>query len=59
MPPVPSPVAKVACLERRQMLIESPSRGALQRLLANWLPELRSSMKGVARWAVDVDPLSI
>ncbi|GAA0760388.1 primosomal protein N' [Ideonella azotifigens] len=60
--PVPPPVAKVAGLERRQMLIESPSRGALQRLLANWLPELhvlRSSLKGIARWAVDVDPLSI
>ncbi len=61
-PPVPPVVARVADIERMQMLVESASRGALQRLLAAWLPQLhllRSSHKGVIRWAVDVDPLAI
>jgi primosomal protein N' (replication factor Y) len=61
-PPVPPHVARVADVERLQMLVESPSRAALQRLLAAWLPELqplRTAHKGVLRWAVDVDPLAI
>jgi primosomal protein N' (replication factor Y) len=61
-PPVPTPVARVADVERMQMLIESPSRAALQRLLQSWLPQLKplqATHKGVLRWAVDVDPLAI
>ena len=61
-PPVPPPVARVADVERMQMLLESASRTALQRLLAAWLPALhalRATHKGVLRWAVDVDPLGI
>jgi primosomal protein N' (replication factor Y) (superfamily II helicase) len=61
-PPVPPPVARVADVERMQMLVESASRVALQRFLAAWLPQmnaLRSAHKGVLRWAVDVDPLGI
>jgi primosomal protein N' (replication factor Y) len=61
-PPVPPPVAKVADVERMQMLVESPSRRVLQRMLAAWLPglhELRARHKGLLRWAVDVDPLAI
>jgi primosomal protein N' (replication factor Y) len=45
-----------------QMLVESGSRTALQRLLAWWLPQLhalRPAHKAVLRWAVDVDPLGI
>jgi primosomal protein N' (replication factor Y) len=45
-----------------QMLVESGSRAALQRLLAQWLPQLQSLKarhKAVLRWAVDVDPLAI
>jgi len=60
--PVPPHVAKVAGFERRQMLVEAASRVSLQRLLAEWsplLPSLRSSHKGLARWAIDVDPLGI
>ena len=60
--PVPPHVARVAGLERRQMLVESVSRAALQALLAAWspaLPGLRSQHRGLTRWAVDVDPLSI
>jgi len=60
--PVPPQVAKVADVERMQMLVESPTRGALQRCLAQWLPALhglRAQHKGLLRWAVDVDPLAI
>ena len=60
--PVPPFVAKVADVERMQMLIESPSRSALQHMLADWLPSLqplRAQHKGLLRWAVDVDPLAI
>ena len=61
-PPVPPQVAKVADVERMQMLLECPSRTALQRMLGAWLPELdalRGQHKGLLRWAVDVDPLAI
>ncbi len=64
-PPVPPPVARVAGVERMQMLVESRSRGALQRLLTLWLPALHAlrqkdkAHRAVLRWAVDVDPLAI
>jgi primosomal protein N' (replication factor Y) len=61
-PPVPPHVAKVADVERMQMLVESPARGALQRMLGAWLPglhALRAQHKSVLRWAVDIDPLVI
>jgi primosomal protein N' (replication factor Y) len=63
-PAVPMSVQRVANVERAQMLIESPSRAALQRFLAGWhdtLHEVRLGPegKGLIRWAVDVDPLAI
>ncbi len=65
-PPVPMAVARVADVERMQMLVESASRRALQRFLAQWLPalhELRRAQKNaqqrILRWAVDVDPSAI
>ena len=60
--PVPPHIARVAGHERRQMLVESTSRVALQRLLADWsagLPAMRAAHKGIVRWAIDVDPLTI
>ena len=63
--PVPLSVARVADVERMQMLVESASRPALQAMLQAWLPALdalRSSRSGeerILRWAVDVDPLTI
>jgi primosomal protein N' (replication factor Y) len=64
--PIPLAVARVADVERMQMLVESASRAALQRFLAAWLPALhtlRRSRQGaherILRWAVDVDPQSI
>jgi primosomal protein N' (replication factor Y) len=61
-PAVPTSVARVANIERMQMLIEASTRGALQRVLTPWmasLPSLRSQHKAVMRWALDVDPLAI
>jgi len=65
-PPVPTSVARVANVERMQMLVESPSRVVLQRALARWLPLLhglrnqrRDPAQRILRWAVDVDPLTI
>jgi primosomal protein N' (replication factor Y) len=64
--PVPLPVARVAGVERMQLLVESASRPVLQRFLAAWMPALhalRRERKGpgqrIVRWAVDVDPLAI
>lgn len=63
-PAVPMSVQRVANVERAQMLIESPSRAALQRFLAAWHDTLHAVRqgpegKGLIRWAVDVDPLTI
>jgi primosomal protein N' (replication factor Y) len=61
-PAVATSVARVANVERMQMLVEAASRGALQRVLTPWmasLPSLRSEHKAVLRWALDVDPLAI
>ncbi len=61
-PPVPHHVARVADVDRMQMLVEAPTRGALQRVLSPWmagLPALRGQHKGIVRWALDVDPLAI
>jgi primosomal protein N' (replication factor Y) len=63
-PAVPLTIQRVAHVERAQMLVESASRGALQRFLAAWQPVLHATRrapeaKGLVRWAVDVDPLVI
>ena len=63
-PAVPMGVQRVANIERAQMLVESPSRQALQRFLLGWQAVLRATRnqpeaKGLTRWAIDVDPLSI
>ncbi|MBO9652247.1 MAG: primosomal protein N' [Variovorax sp.] len=63
-PAVPLAIQRVANVERAQMLLESRSRAALQRVLSGWQPllhELRRTPegKGVIRWLVDVDPHSI
>ena len=59
-PPVPMTVQRVADVERAQMVVESTSRVALQRFLAAWHPLLQDSrIKGLIRWAIDVDPLAI
>jgi len=63
-PAVPLTIQRVANVERAQMLLESSSRTALQRFLAHWQPVLQATRarpehKGLVRWLVDVDPLTI
>ena len=63
-PAVPMTIQRVANIERAQMLLESPSRGALQKFLAAWQDVLRATRsapeaKGMVRWAIDVDPQTI
>jgi primosomal protein N' (replication factor Y) (superfamily II helicase) len=63
-PAVPMSIQRVANVERAQMLLESPSRAALQRFLNAWQPTLHAmrsqpQCKGLLRWAIDVDPLLI
>ena len=63
-PAVPMSIQRVANVERAQMLIESPSRMALQKVLAEMHPVLHAQRavpahKGLIRWLVDVDPLAI
>jgi len=58
--PVPMQVQRVANVERAQLLVESASRPALQAFLAGWQAELLAlKLRGMIRWAVDVDPLVI
>jgi primosomal protein N' (replication factor Y) len=58
--PVPMGVQRVANVERAQLLLESGSRPALQAFLAAWQPVLQGlRLRGLIRWAVDVDPLVI
>ena len=63
-PAVPMTIQRVANIERAQMLVESPSRAALQRFLAAWQPVLfetrkQGDFKSLIRWAIEVDPLAI
>ncbi|GAB3778056.1 primosomal protein N' [Ramlibacter monticola] len=58
--PVPLTVQRVANVERAQLLLESGSRPALQAFLAAWQPVLQGlRVRGLIRWAIDVDPLLI
>ena len=63
-PAVPLPVQRVAGIERAQMLLESPARAALQRVLAAGQPLLHAlradpAHRAIVRWAIDVDPLAM
>ncbi len=60
--PVPMPMAKLAHFSRAQLLIESPSRKALQAFLREWLAQLRVESPAHAHelsWQLEMDPLEI
>jgi primosomal protein N' (replication factor Y) len=51
-------LARRANMERAQLLIESPSRRALQRFLSDWLAALDAiKAPSKLRWHLEVDPL--
>ncbi|MBL8519325.1 MAG: primosomal protein N' [Betaproteobacteria bacterium] len=57
--PVPATLARKAGFERRQLMVQSASRTALQSFLAQWMPALDALKHGGVRWIVDVDPIDI
>src|SRR5574340_257707 len=52
----PAPMARVANLERAQLLVQSASRLAVQSFVRDWRPQLDTIRPRVARWSLDVDP---
>jgi primosomal protein N' (replication factor Y) len=56
--PTPAPMARVANLERAQLLIQSASRQTLQAFVRDWRPLLDSLKPRVARWSLDIDPMA-
>lgn len=58
--PAPAAMARRADRHHAQLLLESAERGALHRLLAEWLPRIEAlpEARGV-RFALDVDPLEL
>ncbi len=58
--PATAMIARRADHFRAHLLLESPSRAPLQRLLGRWLPlvERLSGPPGL-RWSIDVDPLEV
>ena len=58
--PVPMRLARRANFERAQLLIESPSRPALQAFLALWRPALATiKAPSKLRWHLEVDPVEV
>ncbi|HEY6897881.1 MAG TPA: primosomal protein N' [Rhodocyclaceae bacterium] len=58
--PVPMRMVRLMSLERAQLLVESPSRPALQAFLTEWnlrLYELKTPRS--LRWHLDVDPIEL
>ena len=60
MDPVPSPMEKLEGRYRSQLLVKSPNRNTLHRLLKIWLIEVESSnLAKTARWSIDIDPMEM
>ncbi|RUS67134.1 Primosomal protein N' [Saezia sanguinis] len=56
-PPIPAAMQRVAGIEHAQMLLESRSRQVLQQFLNAWRGVLHQvRVRGMVRWAIDVDP---
>jgi len=56
-PPIPAAMQRVGGIEHAQMLLESRSRQALQQFLNAWRGVLHQvRVRGMVRWAIDVDP---
>lgn len=56
--PIPMSMARVHNMERAQLLVESPSRPALQAFLKEWMQALREQKTRV-KWSLEVDPVDI
>ena len=56
--PIPMTMTRVANVDRAQLLVESPSRPALQAFSKAWMQELRA-YKTRIKWSLEVDPVDI
>ena len=56
--PIPMSMTRVHNVERAQLLVESPSRPALQAFLKEWMARLRE-MRTRVKWSLEVDPVDI
>ncbi|WP_431475601.1 primosomal protein N' [Massilia eburnea] len=56
--PIPMSMARVHNMERAQLLVESPSRPALQAFLKEWMQALREQKTRI-KWSLEVDPVDI
>ena len=57
--PVPMTLTRLKNVERAQLMVESPSRPALQAFLALWIPWLTAHAPRALRWHIEVDPLEL
>ena len=58
--PAPAAMARRAARYHAQLLIESPDRAPLHRMLNEWLPRVETlAMPRDLRWSLDVDPLDL
>jgi primosomal protein N' (replication factor Y) len=58
--PASAMIARRADHFRAHLLIESRDRGALQRFLALWVPQIEAlDLTNGVRWSLDVDPLEV
>jgi primosomal protein N' (replication factor Y) len=55
--PVPMSLARLAGVERAQVLVQSPSRPRLQAFLSEWSDTLYRVPSHGVRWHLDVDPI--
>jgi primosomal protein N' (replication factor Y) (superfamily II helicase) len=55
--PVPHVITRRAGYERAQIVVQSPSRPALQEFLRAWSAALPASTSNGLRWHLDVDPI--
>jgi primosomal protein N' (replication factor Y) len=57
--PAPAAMPRKANRYRAQLLIESPSRAALQDFLDGWIPRIEALKRSSVRWALEVDPAEV
>lgn len=57
--PTPAAMMRKAGMERALLLVQSPTRKALQTFLSAWMPQLYALKANTVRWNLDVDPLEI
>jgi primosomal protein N' (replication factor Y) (superfamily II helicase) len=57
--PVASSLARKAGYSRKQLMVQSDKRGALQLFLAAWIAEIRQSDARQIKWVIDVDPIEV